>query len=116
MQIRIEIQSDEIDASEFFDCAEDAQDWLIDHTDLEPSGDVDDFAGRITFYHIGGYELLRDGTQEETVNSLEELQEFLDEREMEYDKDITDIYKLANTIEDAWEERNDDGGGSGWIE
>ena len=35
---------------------------------------------------------------------------------MEYDKDITDIYKLANTIEDAWEERNDDGGGSGWIE
>ena len=113
MKIRIEIQSDEIDASEFFDCAEDAQDWLIDHTDLEHDGVAGD---EITLSYIGGYELLRDGTVSETVNSLKELQSFLDERQMEYDKDITDLYVLANTIEDAWEERNDDGGGSGWIE
>lgn len=113
MEIRIQILSDEIDASEFFDNAEDAQDWLIEHTNLEPDGDAEQ---EITFYHIGGYELLRDGTQEETVNSLAEMQEFLDDMEMKYDKTITDMYDLADSVEDAWEEMYDGGGGSGWIE
>ena len=46
--------------------------------------------------------MLRDGAQEETVNSLEEMQEFLDDCKMEYDKGITDMYVLASTIEDNW--------------
>jgi len=70
----------------------------------------------VTFYHIGGYELLRDGTKEETCNSLKEVQEFLDDVEIEYDETITCGEELAYSVEDKWAERYDDGGGSAWIE
>ena len=36
--------------------------------------------------HIGGYELMQDGTQEESVSSLKELCDLLDAYEIEYDK------------------------------
>ena len=71
---------------------------------------------KVTLYHIGGYELLRDGTQEETFKSLKELQDHLDSYEVDYDENITDFYELAGSIEDKWAESYDDGGGSGWIE
>ena len=70
----------------------------------------------ITLYHIGGYELLRDGTQKEKVKSLEELQESLNGVELTFDSSITDMDVLADSIEEAWANMYDDGGGSGWIE
>ena len=71
---------------------------------------------KITFFHIGGYELLRDGTKEETCDSLKEVQNLLEENELEYDTSLTDPIKLAKSVESQWEERYDDGGGSAWIE
>ncbi len=71
--------------------------------------------GEVTFYHIGGYELLRDGTQEESFDDVEDLKEFLNDLEFVFDGDIEDIYELAESVEDAWAARYDDGGGSGWI-
>ena len=71
---------------------------------------------KIIFAHIGGYELLRDGTQEEEINSMKALKELLEDVEFEYDENIKDPVELAKSIESQWEDRYDDGGGSGWIE
>lgn len=63
--------------------------------------------------YIGGYELMQDGTQEESVSSLKELCDLLDAYEIEYDKNqLSDITYL----ETIWNNRWDDGGGGGWIE
>lgn len=70
----------------------------------------------ITFCHIGGYELLRDGTREEEIRTYAELKEFCDENELTYDKKINDMVELAEYIESEWEERYEDGGGLSWIE
>ena len=75
----------------------------------------------ITFYRIGGYELLRDGTREETCSSFEEVLELLEGWEIELpvnpedysEETITDFLEI---IEPIWHERFNDGGGSGWIE
>ena len=71
---------------------------------------------KISFCHIGGYELLRDGTKTEECTSLSEVQGLLEEWEIEFDKTIKDPIKLAESIEDEWSESWNDGGGSGWIE
>ena len=71
---------------------------------------------KIRFCHIGGYECLRDGTQTEICRSLSDVQCVLEDYEIEYDKTIKDPIKLAESIEDEWADRFDDGGGSGWIE
>lgn len=71
---------------------------------------------KVTFFHIGGYELLKDGTKKEVLNSLEEIQDFLYESDIDYNKSITDPQKLASSVSEEWEEMCDDGGGSGWIE
>lgn len=71
---------------------------------------------KITFCRIGGYELLKDGTKKEKCKSLEDVQDVLSEWDFEYDKAITDPYKLVKSIEKEWEDMFDDGGGSGWIE
>lgn len=75
----------------------------------------------ITFYHINGYELLRDGTRKETCSSFEEVLELLDEYGIEPPVDPNDyseetITDFLDAIELAWHERFNDGGGSGWIE
>lgn len=70
-----------------------------------------------TFYHIGGYECLRDGTIKDGVfTSINEVKHFLDEHEIQYPNDIEDFYEFVEAITPAWEEHYDDGGGSGWIE
>ena len=46
-------------------------------------------------YHIGGYELLRDGTKEDgSVSTVEEAQNFCDSYEIEYDKSKRPIENL----------------------
>ena len=75
----------------------------------------------ITFYHIGGYELLRDGTQEETCSSFEEVLELLEDYEIELPVNPNDyseetITDFLDAIKSTWRERFNDGGGSGWIE
>lgn len=71
-----------------------------------------------TFYKIGGYELLKDGTREiATVESIDEAKEVLDDWGIEYP--TKKYYELADFIEDIeplWESSFKDGGGSGWIE
>ena len=70
-----------------------------------------------TFYHIGGYECLRDGTIEDgTFTSINEVKNFLDEHEIEYPNDIEDFYEFIEAITPIWDNYHDDGGGSGWIE
>lgn len=70
-----------------------------------------------TFYHIGGYECLRDGTIEDgTFTSINEVKHFLDEHEIQYPNDIEDFYKFIEVITPIWDNYHDDGGGSGWIE
>lgn len=70
----------------------------------------------VKLYWIGGYELLRDGTQMVEVKSLKQLQDELESMEMEFDNSISDMVELAKSIEEEWEYRYDDGGGRGWIE
>jgi len=70
----------------------------------------------INFCHIGGYELLRDGTKTEQCHSLIDVQGVLINWEIEFDESITDVLELVKSIESAWEDSFDDGGGSGWIE
>lgn len=70
----------------------------------------------IKFCHIGGYELLRNGTKTETCKSLKDIQDILDDWEVDYDINITDPVKLAESVVDEWANSWDDGGGSGWIE
>ena len=70
-----------------------------------------------TFYHIGGYERLRDGTREDgTFTSINEVKNFLDEHEIEYPNDIEDFYEFIEAITPIWDNYHNDGGGSGWIE
>lgn len=70
-----------------------------------------------TFYYIGGYECLRDGTKEDgTFTSIEEIQKFLDEYSIKYPTNIKDFYEFVEAITPAWKNRHNDGGGSGWIE
>lgn len=70
----------------------------------------------IEFHHIGGYELLRDGTQTDVCKSLKDIQTPLKGYDIEFDEEITDPYKLVESVDVEWEERWNDGGGSGWIE
>jgi len=70
----------------------------------------------IKFCHIGGYELLRDGTKTEIAKDLVDVQGILIDHEIDFDETITDPIELANSIEDKWNDYYDDGGGSGWIE
>ena len=75
----------------------------------------------ITFYHISGYELLRDGTREETCSSFEGVLNLLEDWEIELPVNPDDyseetITDFLDAIEPAWRERFNDGGGSGWIE
>lgn len=75
----------------------------------------------ITFCHIGGYELLRDGTQVEICTSFEEVLELLDNYGIELpvnpeDYSHENIGDFLEVIEPIWDERYSDGGGSGWIE
>lgn len=70
---------------------------------------------RIEFCHIGGYELMKDGTETFICKSLKEIQRFLDDEEIEYDKTIKDPIKLVKSIEKEWSDIWDDGGGRGWI-
>ena len=75
----------------------------------------------VKFCHIGGYELLRDGTNIEECTSFKEALEILEDWGVELsvnpedysDETFTDF---LDAIEDDWNERFDDGGGSGWIE
>lgn len=75
----------------------------------------------ITFCRIGGYELLRDGTREETCSSFEEVLNLLEDWGIELpvnpddysEETITDFLEI---IEPIWHERFNDGGGRGWIE
>ncbi len=69
----------------------------------------------IKFCHIGGYESLSDGTQTEICKSLKDVQDLLKEWDIEYDKDIKDPIELSKSVINIWEERFNDGGGSGWI-
>lgn len=70
-----------------------------------------------TFYYIGGYECLCDGTRKDgTFTSIKEVQEFLDEYGIEYPTNIEDFYEFIKAITPAWDNYHDDGGGSGWIE
>lgn len=74
----------------------------------------------ITFCHIGGYELLRDGTREETCSSFEGVLNLLEDWEIELPVNPDDyseetITDFLDAIEPAWHERFNDGGGSAWI-
>ena len=70
-----------------------------------------------TFYHIGGYERLRDGTREDgTFTSINEVKHFLDEHEIQYPNDIEDFYEFIEVITPIWDNYHNDGGGSGLIE
>lgn len=76
---------------------------------------------KITFCHISGYELLRDGTQEEICCSFEEVLNLLEDYEIELPVNPNDyseetITDFLDAIKPAWRERFNDGGGSGWIE
>ena len=70
-----------------------------------------------TFYKIGGYELLKDGTQEiATVESIDEAKEVLDDWGIEYPtKKYFELADFIKDIEPLWESSFEDGGGSGWI-
>lgn len=82
---------------------------------LEFLGTVKPFS--ITFYYIGGYELLRDGTNEwATISNIEQLKDLAREHSFNYDKSETDIRKLLKIIEPQWRDHWDGGGGSGWCE
>jgi len=71
---------------------------------------------KISFCHIGGYELLKDGTKTEICTSLEQVQGMLYNSDIEFDESIKDPYILADKYGDEWGEGYNDGGGSGWIE
>lgn len=70
----------------------------------------------IKFCHIGGYELLKDGTKTTTCKSLSAIQDVLEDVEIDYDNTITDPIALAKSVENEWAYAWNDGGGSGWIE
>ena len=76
----------------------------------------EDSKEEVILCHIGGYELLRDGTLYDSYNDINLLKEELDSWEIEYDNSINNITELAESIEEQWEDLWDDGGGSGWIE
>lgn len=107
MQITIQILSDNIDTGRtWFNNPEDAIDYL--HNYLPES---------YTFYHISGYECLRDGTHEDTgITTIEEAKSILDTYEVGYHSTATELSDFIDDIQDAWNNRHDDGGGSGWIE
>ena len=74
---------------------------------------------KLTLCHIGGYELLRDGTRKETVRTAQELVDLLKDHEcLPILKDALDTSNtdFINTLEASWNARYDDGGGSGWFE
>lgn len=81
----------------------------------------------IKLCHIGGYELMRDGTQTEQATSLEEFfyhfftfceyseyNDVIDEIALNLDK-LSGI-QLYQKLENIWQDRFDDGGGNGWFE
>lgn len=71
---------------------------------------------KVKFCYIAGYECLRDGTQIEECNSLEDVQNVLRDWDIDFDENITNVKKLLDSIEDEWCDKFDDGGGSAWIE
>jgi len=71
---------------------------------------------KIKFCHISGYEGLRDGTKTEVCKSLKDIQDLLNDWEIDFDETIKDPIELVDSIENAWADKFDDGGGSGWIE
>lgn len=70
----------------------------------------------IKFCYILGYESLKDGTHTEICRSLDEIRILLRDNDIEFDKTIEDPYKLAESVEEEWDDIHNDGGGSGWIE
>lgn len=71
----------------------------------------------VTFYYIGGYECLRDGTKEAgTFTSIKEIKEFLDDYGLKYPTDIKDFYEFVEAVTPIWKEYRNEGGGSGWTE
>lgn len=71
---------------------------------------------KFTFNYIGGYECMKDGTKSKTLHTLEEVQDHLDDFDIEYDRSISDVKKLVESVIEEWEEMFDDGGGRGWID
>jgi len=75
---------------------------------------------RIKMNYVGGYELLRDGTQTETVTNKSQIKAVLDSWEIEYPPDLFEkdipIPGIVEEIKELWADRWDDGGGRGWIE
>lgn len=84
---------------------------------------------KIDLCHIGGYELLRDGTKIDTCKSLNDFFETFfeycdyDENEKIYDTivelinedEFTDS-ELFKKLENIWKDEWNEGGGSGWFE
>lgn len=75
----------------------------------------------IKLCHIGGNELLRDGTKTEICSSFQEVLEVLEDWGVELSVNPADyteetLTDFLDAIEDDWNEHFDDGGGSGWIE
>ena len=106
MQITIQITSDDMDTgNNFFSDIEEAIDYLQDY--LPES---------YTFYHISGYERLKDGTCEDTgITTIEEAKHLLDSYEVDYHSEATTLDAFIENVQEAWDNRHNDGGGSGWI-
>jgi hypothetical protein len=103
--MRVQIKFEDGD-NEFCDSIEDAIAYLESQ-----------LPATYTFYYIGGYECLRDGTKEDgSASTIKEAQNICLGREIEYDDSITDLDEFIEHIEPKWAEYHDDGGGSGWIE
>jgi len=101
---------------------------------LESKNQVANKMKSVQFFHIGGYELLRDGTQKsgkmytckEVIDFIEDIELTLcyqpksekleGEKLLEDLKTYSDLYSLAKRIEPLFKYLKDDGGGSGWIE
>ncbi len=108
MKIHLKYQEDDgNEGSEFCDSIEEA----IEHLEglLAPA---------LTFYHIGGYECLRDGTKEDDTIpfTIDALKEFAAEYDLECDYFGDDVDGLLEGVENAWNEYWNEGGGSGWCE
>lgn len=70
----------------------------------------------IKLCRIYGWEGLMDGTKVDICNSLDDIREILDDCNIKYDENIVDPYELVDSIEEDWNDKWSDGGGSGWVE
>lgn len=92
--------------------------WLMPKSMFKPNYElyVEELP-TVLFCHIGGYELLRDGTHWEEVDyAIDSVLAHIEGYEIELDKEYNDIEELLEVVEILWAERFNDGGGSGWIE